>query len=138
MPAAYRELLAGRLSFIRMFAALPKIMGCLTDVFLVYSVTLEYNKTSFLHKFNQIREVPCFNCEYPLDSNTDCEYPLDKRCIFGGQDESTRSRNRRACCKTSGCEITGKCTLGIFLCLILREDFLSDVFKFLRRTRCVR
>ena len=108
MPAAYRELLAGRLSFIRMFAALPKIMGCLTDVFLVYSVTLEYNKTSFLHKFNQIREVPCFNCEYPLDSNTDCEYPLDKRCIFGGQDESTRSRNRRACCKTSGCEITGK------------------------------
>ena len=31
-----------------------------------------------------------------------------------------------------------KCTLGIFLCLILWEDFLSVVPKFLRRTRCVR
>ena len=30
------------------------------------------------------------------------------------------------------------CTLGIFLCLILRDDFLSVVPKFLRRTRCVR
>ena len=30
------------------------------------------------------------------------------------------------------------CTLGIFLCLILWEDFLSVVSKFLRRTWCVR